>query len=70
MADKVVRADRLAHFVIHTQLQSELPILWYGWESILQFFDFLDSFLNLLPQNRITHIGISVDWLEARHIST
>ena len=69
-ANKVVRADRLVRLVIRTQLQSELPILWYGWVNILQSVDFFESFLDFLPQIRITHVGIGIDWLEARPIST
>ena len=67
--DKVVRANGFARFIIRTQLQSKLPIPWYGWTNILQAFDFLDGFLDSPPQIRITHVGIGIDWLEACLIS-
>jgi hypothetical protein len=65
-ADKVVRANGFACFVILPQLQGEFPIRWQLRSDIPQFADFLNRSLDFLPQRWITHIGVGINWLEAR----
>ena len=69
-ANKVVPADRLARFVIFTQLQSEFPIIRKGRGIFFRFLDFLQSFLDPPSQLRIAHVRIGIDRLEAYSISS
>ena len=68
VADKVVQADRLARLVIDTQFQSEFPIRRKGRGIFFQLVDFLQSFLDPLPQLRVAHVRVGIDRLEAYNI--
>ena len=65
MADKVVRAGGLAHFIILPQLQYELPVRRQGLGNLShQLVDILNKLLDFPQQIRVTHVSDGIDWLE------